>query len=127
MQEGSMSVSFSEDFDVVIVGSGPTGATYARIIADERPEARILLVEAGPATIDPPGHHLANIADDVARREAQIRSQGPVTTPYAPMTEEERRIRQDGGPDHAMLRRPGLFVVGGGSIDGDEFPAGHAA
>lgn len=122
-----MSVSFSEDFDVVIVGSGPTGATYARIITDEAPGARVLLVEAGPATTNPPGHHLANIADNDVRLAAQLRSQGPVKTAYAPMTEEERVIRLNGGPDHAMLRRPGLFVVGGGPIDGDEFPAGHAA
>src|SRR5690606_34219288 len=79
------------------------------------------------AIANPPGHHLANVVDDAVRHTAQVRSQGPAAAAYAPMTEEERRIRQDGGHDFAMLRRPGLFVVGGGPIDGDEFPAGHAA
>ncbi len=31
-----------------VIGSGPTGAAYARVIRDEWPEARILMVEAGP-------------------------------------------------------------------------------
>ncbi|VDC06898.1 unnamed protein product [Peniophora sp. CBMAI 1063] len=33
--------------DVIIVGSGPIGATYARIIASQQPNASIIMVEAG--------------------------------------------------------------------------------
>ncbi len=122
-----MSVSFSEEFDVVIVGSGPTGAAYARTLIDTLPSVRVLMVEAGPIVADPPGYHLSNISDEKVREKAQLGSQGPHPEAYSPMSDEERLIRQGGGPDHAMLRRPGLFVVGGGTIDGDDMPAAHAA
>ncbi|HTJ59032.1 MAG TPA: GMC oxidoreductase [Devosiaceae bacterium] len=123
-----MSDDFDDYADVVIVGSGPTGATYARMLADQLPEARILMLEAGPVIAERLGQHLANITDLGLREAAQLASQGPLRgKPYLPMTDQEWQIRQAGGPDLSMLRRPGLFVVGGGSVDGDEFPAAHAA
>jgi choline dehydrogenase-like flavoprotein len=119
---------FDEQVDVVIIGSGPTGATYARTLTDLWPAAKILMVDAGPVVTDPPGMHVANIRDQAAREKAQIASQGPHRgKAYAPVTDEERRTRKAGGLDTPMLRRPGLFIVGGGAIDGEEFPAGHAA
>ncbi len=39
---------YTEHVDVLIVGSGPAGSTYARTIGDARPDARILVVEVGP-------------------------------------------------------------------------------
>jgi len=122
-----MSDRFDERVDVVIIGSGPTGATYARTLADEAPSAKILMVEAGPIISDPPGMHVANILDNSQRAAALIASQGPNRKAYDPMNDAERLTRMEGGPDHSMLRRPGLFTVGGGTIDGDEFPAAHAA
>lgn len=123
-----MSVDFSEQVDVVIVGSGPAGAAYARTIADEWPTARILMVDAGPVITDPPGMHVANIRDDAQRLAAQIASQGPHShAAYEPMTEAEIVSRRAGGQDTSMLRRPGLFRVGTGDVDGDEFPASHAS
>ena len=116
-----------ERFDVVIVGSGPTGSAYARTITDLMPQARVLMIEGGPVVADPPGLHMANIPDAAVREKAQIASQGPHPTAYEPMTAAEQLARKNGGPDPSMLRRPGLFVVGGGPIDGDGFPAAHAA
>ena len=119
---------FSEFADVVIVGSGPAGSTYARIIANEWPAARILMLEAGPVVSDPPGHHVSNILDAEKQSAAQMASQGPNRArAYAAITEAEWGERIAGKPDAAMLRRPGLFPVGGGALDGDGFPAGHAA
>ncbi len=82
--------------DVVIVGSGPTGSTYARIIRRDWPEARILMVEAGPKTTPEIGKHLDNLPD-ADRTEAQLRAQGPkrgVTS--APITREEWEARKAG-------------------------------
>ena len=123
-----MPQSFSEQVDVIIIGSGPTGATYARTLADEWPEAKVLMVDAGPIIANPPGLHVANIRDQNERERAQVASQGPNRGKvYAPVTEEERLIRRAGGHDTPMLRRPGMFIVGSGPIDGEEFPAAHAS
>jgi choline dehydrogenase-like flavoprotein len=55
------------DVDVVIVGSGPVGAAYARILG-ERSGARILMIERGDALSRPPGANLKNfLADGVWR------------------------------------------------------------
>ena len=41
--------------DVVIVGSGPTGAAYARILSEHAPGATIAMFEVGPTISNPPG------------------------------------------------------------------------
>jgi len=115
---------FSEDADVVIVGSGPAGATYARVVADARPETRILVVEAGPIVADPPGLHMANIIDPAERERAQILSQGPNQHRYElPATSGTAHNAVSGERDRALITRPGLFPVGTGDIHGDGFPA----
>lgn len=112
--------------DVLIVGSGPTGAAFARTIADDWPEARILMLEAGPQVTTPPGSHVFNIRDAASQRSAEIASQGPYRdVPYEPITLDEWTARIAGEQDGAMLRRPGLFTVGQPGPDG--FPAAHAA
>ncbi|HEY2557719.1 MAG TPA: GMC family oxidoreductase N-terminal domain-containing protein, partial [Diaminobutyricibacter sp.] len=68
---------YPDAVDVVIVGSGPTGATYARILSEEAPDAVIALFEVGPTVSNPPGAHVKNIEDAVERAEAQDRSEGP--------------------------------------------------
>ncbi|MGN7799608.1 GMC oxidoreductase [Leifsonia sp. 22587] len=84
--------------DVAIVGSGPTGAAYARILSEEAPGATIALFEVGPTVSDPPGAHVKNIEDPAARAAAQERSEGPgagaetVSSPGA-VTSGQRRGR----------------------------------
>ena len=90
--------------DVVIVGSGPAGATYARILSELRPGATIALFEVGPALTDPPGMHVKNILDDEERSEAQRRSQGP-----------DADVTQSGAITNSSRRaRPGTFLLADG-------------
>jgi choline dehydrogenase-like flavoprotein len=71
-----MTRAFPSHVDVAIVGSGPTGAAYARILSELAPDATIALFEAGPVLTDPPGLHVKNIEDADARLVAQRRSEG---------------------------------------------------
>jgi choline dehydrogenase-like flavoprotein len=77
-----MTRSFPDQVDVAIVGSGPAGAAYARILSERAPDAVIALFEAGPLLAGPPGLHVKNIADPEARAAAQRASEGehPHTT-----------------------------------------------
>lgn len=120
-------LQYQEKADVVIVGSGPTGAAFARSIADHWPGVTIVMVEAGPVVSNPPGSHVFNMPAE-QQGAAELDSQGPLRgMPYAPMTQDEWNSRIAGQPDGAMIRRPGLFAVGQGALDGPGFPAAHAA
>jgi choline dehydrogenase-like flavoprotein len=118
---------FDKSADVVIIGSGPTGSAYARVIRDNWPEARILMVEAGPQIRPETGAHLDNITDNQARAEAEIKAQGPTPAPYAPITREEWDARRAGGFDASLLRRQGLFMANDGDPKDDTLFAGFSA
>ena len=62
--------------DVAIVGSGPTGAAYARILSEEAPGATIAMFEVGPTVSDPPGAHVKNIEDPAQRAARPARLGG---------------------------------------------------
>lgn len=64
------------DLDVLIIGSGPAGSTYARTIGDLLPAARILMVEVGPVIPGVRGNHTQNMTD-AGRAAAQLLTQGP--------------------------------------------------
>jgi choline dehydrogenase-like flavoprotein len=119
---------FSEDVDVVIVGSGPLGATYARVLCDMRPGTRVLLAEAGPVVALPPGLHVANILDLEERKRAQIASQGPNQFRYElPATSGTASNIRGEGRKKALITRPGLYAVGSGDINGEGFPTAQAS
>jgi choline dehydrogenase-like flavoprotein len=102
---------YPDAVDVVIVGSGPTGSAYARILSEEAPELTIAMFEAGPTVSDPPGAHVKNIEDPRRRAAAQRASEGPgagaatVSSPGAVKSGERRA-------------RPGTFLLD----DGYAFP-----
>ncbi|GAA5063800.1 pyranose oxidase [Thermocatellispora tengchongensis] len=62
---------------VVVVGSGPIGATYARHIIENHPTATVLMVELGPQLTPTPGLNVRNIADPEEKARARMASQGP--------------------------------------------------
>lgn len=102
-----MSGRYPASVDVVIVGSGPTGAAYARILSEQAPHATIAMFEVGPTVSDPPGAHVKNIADADERARAQARSEGPTARA------DEDRV---GGIVKTAQRRarPGTFLLESG-------------
>lgn len=62
---------------VAIVGSGPIGATYARVLLENTSEVRVVMFEAGPQLTDVPGESVRNILDPEAKARAREMSQGP--------------------------------------------------
>ncbi|MFC0681563.1 GMC oxidoreductase [Lysobacter korlensis] len=62
---------------VVIIGSGPIGATYARLLLEGHPTATVLMAELGPQLTERPGMSVRNITDPDERAAARERSQGP--------------------------------------------------
>ncbi|MFC0681558.1 GMC oxidoreductase [Lysobacter korlensis] len=93
-------MSSNRSADVVIVGSGPAGSTFARVLVDEFPGLRIVMVEAGPSTGEPPGRHVNTISDLDLKAAAQRASEGP--------DPEHRSGPPTIGPGPA---RPGTFLV----------------
>lgn len=74
-----------EDVRVVVVGSGPVGATYARALLESSPRVRVTMFERGPFLTDPPGLNVRNIPDPAAKQEARRRAQGPQSKDGAPV------------------------------------------
>jgi pyranose oxidase len=66
-----------ENPHVVIVGSGPIGATYARLLLEGNSQVRVTMLEIGPQLTETPGTSVKNIKDDELRAKARAMSQGP--------------------------------------------------
>ncbi|MCK2031104.1 GMC oxidoreductase [Microbacterium galbinum] len=70
----------TDNFDLVIVGTGPNGAIIAQQVHQQVPEATILVLEAGREITSVPGEHLVEADesamnasyDDLMRRARQI-------------------------------------------------------
>ncbi|PWW24399.1 choline dehydrogenase-like flavoprotein [Geodermatophilus normandii] len=61
---------------VLVVGSGPTGATYARLLLEQVPDVDVLMVEAGPVVTRPLGMNVKNVPDPEEQAAARLASQG---------------------------------------------------
>jgi choline dehydrogenase-like flavoprotein len=102
-------------YDVVIIGSGPAGATYARVLKDNQPRARVLLVDAGPPVSKPPGRHVRTIKDPRARVSAQIASQGPDSNPADYEEQVARALSPSRGRSAGIVARPGTWLLDRGA------------
>lgn len=101
----------SDRFDVVIVGSGPAGATYARVLKDNHPHARVLMVEAGPVVSNPPAQHVRTIKDARERVAAQFASQGPNAHPADYEAQVARALSPSRGRSTGVAARPGTWLL----------------
>ena len=67
------------------------------LICDRLPDARVLLVEAGPVVSQPPGAHVNTIEDPGARARAKVASQGPTQYSYRIPSAELRLLAHRSG------------------------------
>ncbi|MFC0042202.1 GMC oxidoreductase [Actinomadura rayongensis] len=73
----------TERVDLLVIGSGPAGAAFARRALDTAPDASVLIVEAGPRLTDVPGENVRNVPAAL-RRELQERVSGPQPDGFRP-------------------------------------------
>lgn len=98
--------------DILIIGSGPIGATYARIIAENKPDTKIVMIDLGPKISDKIGQHVKNITDPKTAETAQILSQGNKKEPYPMISVAERAAAvQRGDLRPEFLARAGTHLV----------------
>ncbi len=62
---------------ILVVGSGPTGATHARVLLERLADVSVLMVEAGPVVSRPAGMNVKNIPGPEEQAAARRASQGP--------------------------------------------------
>lgn len=104
--------SFDSSVDVLIVGSGPVGSTFARQLSEQAPNIKILMVDLGPQLTERPGMNAKNIADHDEQVRAQVRSQGPANYPYVPMVQGKADAGPMSGPAGPFgSARPGTHLV----------------
>ncbi|HJB63799.1 MAG TPA: hypothetical protein H9769_08850 [Candidatus Microbacterium pullistercoris] len=101
--------SAPKNVDILIIGSGPIGATFAREIRRQAPDRSILMVEAGPQLTAVPGENVRNL-ETGRRLEAQHRA--TIWTGQA--TSDTGRI------DGRIAARPGTFLLGDGEVLEDD-------
>ena len=98
--------------DILIIGSGPIGAAYARMIHDALPNVKIMMIDLGPKVSDTVGQHVKNITDPKAQEKAQVLSQGSKKEPYPMISVAERAIvAQKGDIKPEYLARAGTHLV----------------
>jgi pyranose oxidase len=107
--------------DVLIVGSGPIGATFARVISESVPTAMILMIDLGPQLTCRPGMHVKNIKGEGERLLAQIHSQGPEQYRYEiPKSWERLNATGRRGKERvATLATPGTHLASPDDVDLD--------
>lgn len=100
MTDGVSEVT-GERVDVLIVGSGPVGAAFARTVHDGDPSLRVLVLEAGPRLTAALGANVRNVPDPAERDRLQRLSEGPA----AGAGDDDRRRWSPRPGTHRFLAR----------------------
>ncbi|RFA08182.1 choline dehydrogenase [Subtercola boreus] len=111
---------------IAVVGSGPIGAAYARLLLESLPDARVTMFEAGPQLTSTPGESVRNIADPDEKKRARDLSQGP----QAGSLREELGLSLAPVVEGMFTAREGTHLLdfgGAGSAHAETFPAGAAS
>ncbi|HKU34222.1 MAG TPA: GMC oxidoreductase [Paenarthrobacter sp.] len=111
---------------IAVVGSGPIGSTYARLLVEGIPDAKVIMFEAGPQLTDRPGESVRNIADADAKARAREMSQGPQAGAFR----ESLGIPAGTVTEGMFTARQGTHLLdfgGAGSAHAETFPAAAAA
>ncbi|MET0672058.1 MAG: GMC oxidoreductase [Microbacterium pygmaeum] len=111
---------------IAIVGSGPIGSAYARVLVEMLPDARVVMFEAGPQLTRIPGESVRNIPDPEQKEQARELSQGP----QAGALRESLGIPAGVVVEGMFTARQGTHLLdfgGDGSGHAPTFPAGAAS
>lgn len=111
---------------VAVVGSGPIGSAYARLILEGSPDAHVVMFEAGPQLTEIPGESVRNIADPAAKQRAREMSQGPQSGSHRETLGIPAGVVVEG----MFTAREGTHLLdfgGEGSAHAPTFPAAAAA
>ena len=103
---------------VVIVGSGPTGATYARRIMEGTNDVAVTVIEAGPVLTDPAGMNVRNLADPDTQLAAKLASQGPAGDAAG-----VKGIPVGTVVEGTVTARQGTHLIGGAADGSEGMPA----
>ena len=99
----------STQTDILIIGSGLVGATFARVLSEKMPHAKILMTDLGAQLTTRAGMNLKNLSDADERNAAQIRSQGLAQFEYENLSIHARAEAVNG--QRTKLARPGTHLL----------------
>jgi choline dehydrogenase-like flavoprotein len=106
--QGDYSLTGGWRTDVAIVGSGPVGAAFARLLTEANQGLDVTVFDAGPLLAEPPGVNVRNLADPEAQARARTGSAGP-----------QRADAASGVPvqvQGTVTAREGTYLVDPGSV-----------
>ena len=111
---------------IAVVGSGPIGSAYARVLLESLPDARVVMFEAGPQLTARPGASVRNIPDPAEKERARLMSQGPQSGAFRESLGLPAGVVVEG----MFTARQGTHLLdfgGDGSAHAPTFPAVAAA
>lgn len=102
----------TEEADIVIVGSGPVGATFARLLTHRLKDFKIVMLEAGPRLTSRAGMHVKNIVDPAEQARVQQSYQRPgLYRDSASGSRGQENTKRAVARRFSHLAQPGTFLL----------------